>query len=64
MRAKSSGALEQRPAAKPAKPEGGRLLLAEVRQMILQARAGVARAVESGLVALYWNIGRRIRQTS
>jgi hypothetical protein len=30
--------------------------------MILQARAGVARAVDSGLVTLYWHVGRRIRQ--
>lgn len=37
-------------------------LLAEVRQMILQAREGVARAVDSGLAALYWHIGRRIQQ--
>lgn len=37
-------------------------LLADVRELILQARAGVARAVDSGLVTLYWHIGRRIRQ--
>ena len=37
-------------------------LLADVREMILQARAGVARAVDSGLVTLYWHVGRRIRQ--
>jgi predicted nuclease of restriction endonuclease-like (RecB) superfamily len=30
--------------------------------MILQARAGVARAVDSGLVTLYWHVGRRIQQ--
>ncbi|MBE7502897.1 MAG: DUF1016 domain-containing protein [Verrucomicrobiales bacterium] len=42
-------------------PAGPRNLLAEVREMILQARAGVARAVDSGLVTLYWHIGRRIR---
>jgi len=30
--------------------------------MILQAREGVARAVDSGLTTLYWHIGRRIRQ--
>ena len=37
-------------------------LLAEVREMILQARASVARAVDSGLTTLYWHIGQRIRQ--
>lgn len=30
--------------------------------MILAAREGVARAVDTGLVTLYWSIGRRIRQ--
>ncbi len=30
--------------------------------MILLAREGVARAVDSGLVTLYWHVGRRIRQ--
>jgi hypothetical protein len=30
--------------------------------MILQAREGVARAVDSGLTMLYWNVGWRIRQ--
>jgi hypothetical protein len=37
-------------------------LLADVRELIQQARAGVARAVDSGLVTLYWHVGRRIRQ--
>ena len=37
-------------------------LLAEVRGMILEARKGVARAVDSGMTMLYWNVGRRIRQ--
>jgi predicted nuclease of restriction endonuclease-like (RecB) superfamily len=43
----------------PAKPEA---LLSDVRELIMQARAGVARAVNTGLIALYWHIGRRIRQ--
>jgi predicted nuclease of restriction endonuclease-like (RecB) superfamily len=30
--------------------------------MILQARERVARAVDSGLTVLYWNVGHRIRQ--
>jgi predicted nuclease of restriction endonuclease-like (RecB) superfamily len=46
----------------PAKPAVARSLLAEVRQLILQARAGVARAVDSGLTALYWHVGHRVRQ--
>ena len=39
-----------------------RPLLSDVRQMILHAREGVARAIDSGLTALYWNIGHRVRQ--
>jgi predicted nuclease of restriction endonuclease-like (RecB) superfamily len=37
-------------------------LLAEVRGLILAAREQVARAVDSGLVTLYWHIGRRVHQ--
>lgn len=37
-------------------------LLAEVRTMILAAREHVSRQVDSTLVALHWNIGRRVRQ--
>ena len=37
-------------------------LLGDVRDLIQQARQGVARAVNSGLVTLYWHVGRRIRQ--
>jgi len=37
-------------------------LLADLRGLILQAREGAARAVDSGLTALYWHIGQRIRQ--
>jgi predicted nuclease of restriction endonuclease-like (RecB) superfamily len=37
-------------------------LLVEVRGLILAARESAARAVDSGLVTLYWHIGRRIRQ--
>jgi hypothetical protein len=61
MSAKSSKALARRPAAKPAK-RPARALLTDVRELIVQARAGVARAVDSGLVTLYWHVGRRIRQ--
>jgi len=37
-------------------------LLTDVRKMILQAREGVARAIDSGLTTLYWHVGRRVRQ--
>lgn len=37
-------------------------LLPEVRVMILGAREQLARQVDSGLVTLYWSLGRRIRQ--
>jgi hypothetical protein len=39
-----------------------RPLLTDVRKLILQARAGVARAVDSGFTTLYWHVGRRVRQ--
>ncbi len=38
------------------------ILLADLRGLILAAREQVARAVDSGLVTLYWHVGRRIRQ--
>lgn len=46
--------------AKPAR--GVTPLLADVRELILAAREQVARAVDSGLVTLYWHIGRRVNQ--
>lgn len=39
-----------------------KVLLTDVRLLIAEARRDVARTVNSTLVALYWNIGRRIRQ--
>ena len=47
-------------AAKPARRVAP--LLADVRGLILAAREQVARAVDSGLVTLYWHIGRRVHQ--
>jgi len=44
----------------PAREPGA--LLAGLRELILQAREGVARAVDSGLTTLYWHVGQRIRQ--
>ena len=46
--------------AKPARSVAP--LLVEVRGLILAAREQVARAVDSGLVTLYWHIGRRVHQ--
>ena len=46
--------------AKPAR--GVAPLLADLRGLILAAREQVARAVDSGLVTLYWHIGRRVHQ--
>lgn len=37
-------------------------LLTDVRTLILQARQGVARAVDAGMTTLYWHVGHRIRQ--
>jgi predicted nuclease of restriction endonuclease-like (RecB) superfamily len=37
-------------------------LLSDLRELILQAREGVARTVDAGLTTLYWHVGRRIRQ--
>jgi hypothetical protein len=61
MSEKSSKVLVRRSAENPSKPPA-RALLTDVRELIVQARAGVARAVDSGLTMLYWHIGRRIRQ--
>jgi predicted nuclease of restriction endonuclease-like (RecB) superfamily len=44
------------PAASP------KALLADVRELILATREGVARTVNAGLVTLYWQIGVRIRK--
>lgn len=37
-------------------------LLADVRQLILATREGVARSVNASLVILYWQIGQRVRK--
>ncbi len=42
-------------------PSAGRLL-ADVRELIEAACQQVAQTVNSGLVTLYWHVGRRIRQ--
>jgi predicted nuclease of restriction endonuclease-like (RecB) superfamily len=43
-------------------PIAGERLLGDVRGLIEEARQHVARAVNAGLVTLYWQVGRRIRQ--
>ncbi|MDP1563421.1 MAG: DUF1016 N-terminal domain-containing protein [Pirellulaceae bacterium] len=45
--------------AVPAQPVA---LLSDVRELIQQARASIARAIDSGLVMLYWHVGQRMRQ--
>lgn len=46
----------------PATPEvNNHKLLTDLRQLIEQTRQKVSQAVNAGLVALYWNIGKRIR---
>ena len=42
-------------------PQPGNLL-GDIRHLILDARQGVAQAVNAGLTLLYWQVGRRIRQ--
>ena len=37
-------------------------LMKDVRELILTAREQVARTVDSGLVTLYWHVGRRVRE--
>jgi predicted nuclease of restriction endonuclease-like (RecB) superfamily len=37
-------------------------LLEDIRKMIQEAREGIARTVNTAQTALYWNVGRRIRQ--
>ncbi|MCI0539023.1 MAG: PDDEXK nuclease domain-containing protein [Verrucomicrobiales bacterium] len=37
-------------------------LLADVRELILAAREGIARTINAGLTLLYWEIGTRIRR--
>ncbi len=39
-----------------------KILLSDVRAMILEARGQVAQVVNAGLTMLYWQVGQRIRQ--
>jgi predicted nuclease of restriction endonuclease-like (RecB) superfamily len=53
---------EQRKVTVTSPTPAKRLLLADLREMILKARENVARAVDSGLTLLYWSVGERIRK--
>lgn len=54
-------AVKARRAQSPQSAAAPRPLLSDVRQLILSAREQVARTVNAALVALYWQIGGRIR---
>ncbi|MDP3069722.1 MAG: PDDEXK nuclease domain-containing protein [Opitutaceae bacterium] len=60
MSTKTSSVVVRKRVAPPA--AAPRNLLGDVRELIRGARASVARAVDSGLVGLYWHVGCRIRQ--
>jgi len=60
MSTKTSSAVARKRVVRPA--ASPRNLLGDVRELIRHARESVARAVDSSLVALYWHVGRRIRQ--
>jgi predicted nuclease of restriction endonuclease-like (RecB) superfamily len=57
----------RKPKSRELSPRGARSvaptdrLLADVRQLIESMRQGVARAVNASIVALYWHIGKRVR---
>lgn len=61
MKPKPPTALARRGAAIPTKASA-RSLLADVRELIVQAREGVAQTVNAGLVLHYWHVGQRIRE--
>jgi hypothetical protein len=47
---------------RPLQPVPSRSLLGDLRQLIEAARERTARAVNSSLVTMYWQIGKRIRE--
>jgi len=53
--------LSRRPTT-PAPVASADRLLGDIRSLIETARQQVARTVNSGMVALYWHIGKRIRE--
>ena len=60
MPAKKQTLLKTPPALSPVLSDAA--LIADIRQIILDARQQVARAVDSGLVLMNWAIGTRIRR--
>lgn len=52
------GTLARQNTGAPTTPDA---LLAELRELIHSAREQVARAIDSGLAALYWQVGYRVR---
>ena len=59
VKPKRGGVVKAKPAA-PALP-GAAPLLADLRELIVQARQQVAQTVNAGLTLLYWHIGTRVR---
>jgi predicted nuclease of restriction endonuclease-like (RecB) superfamily len=59
--APSSRSLTRGPAPRAPVPSADRLL-GDIRGLIEASRQQVARTVNSGMVALYWSIGKRIRE--
>ena len=53
---------KQLPVSTQRKPAPATLLLTDVRSLIASAREQVSRAVDAGLVTLYWHVGQRIHQ--
>lgn len=58
--AKKRAKSEKLPSPKPGGGSAPATLLADLRELIQTARSGVAQAVNSALVLLYWQVGRRI----
>ena len=61
MNTKTPKAKKSKAAVKPSLPED-RLLLTDVREMIIRARENVAQASNAWLTLLYWQVGDRIRR--
>ncbi len=62
-RPRKAPAQELAPSGKPTTPApAADRLLGDIRTLIEAARQQVAQAVNAGLVALYWHVGRRIRE--
>ena len=59
--AKKRAKKETLPALRPRSETAPAKLLNELRDLIQSTRSGVAQAVNSALVLLYWQVGNRIR---